>query len=135
MQMDLVVKGTKVGNYARERMEHKLSKAVERFHREIPVRVAVEEKKGLFAARVTSAVSGRELLAHSVSRSMLEAVDEAIMKFERQLMKLSKRSSRSNHRNRVGHRSEVNLPAAVIQDVEDQQSARVQTGVYSATIY
>ena len=45
MQMDLVVKGTKVGNYARERMEHKLAKAVERFHREIPVRVSVEEKK------------------------------------------------------------------------------------------
>jgi ribosomal subunit interface protein len=135
MQMDLVVKGTKVGNYARERMEHKLSKAVERFHREIPVRVSVEEKKGLFAARVTSAVSGRELLAHSESRSLLEAVDEAIMKFERQLSKLSKRSARGNHRNRVGHRSEVNLPAAVIQDVEDQQSARVQTGVYSATIY
>ena len=135
MQMDLVVKGTKVGNYARERMEHKLSKAVERFHREIPVRVSVEEKKGLFAARVTSAVSGRELLAHSESRSLLEAVDEAIMKFERQLSKLSKRSARGNHRNRVGHRSEANLPAAVIQDVEDQQSARVQTGVYSATIY
>ena len=135
MQMDLVVKGTKVGNYARERMEHKLTKAVERFHREIPVRVSVEEKKGLFAARVTSAVSGRELLAHSESRSMLEAVDEAIMKFERQLLKLSKRTSRGNHRHRVGRRSSSKIPAGMIQDVEDQQSARVQTGVYASTIY
>ena len=135
MQMDLVVKGTKVGNYARERMEHKLAKAVERFHREIPVRVSVEEKKGLFAARVTSAVSGRELLAQSESRSMLEAVDEAIVKFERQLLKLSKRSSRGNHRHRVGRRSSSKIPAGMIQDVEDQQSARVQTGVFASTIY
>ena len=135
MQMDLVVKGTRVGNYARERMEHKLAKAVERFHREIPIRIAVEEKKGLFAARVTSAVSGRELLAQSESRSMLEAVDEAIMKFERQLLKLSKRSSRSNHRGRVGRRDGASLPSGMIQDVEDQQSARVQTGVFASTVY
>ena len=134
MQFDLVVKGTRVGNYARERMEHKLAKAVERFHREIPVRVSVEESKGLFEARVTSAVNGRELLAQSESRSMLEAVDEAIMKFERQLLKLSKRSSRGNHRHRVGHRKVV-MPNAMIQDVEDQQSARIQTGVFASTVY
>jgi ribosomal subunit interface protein len=135
MQIELVVKGTRMGNYARERMEHKLAKAVERFHREIPVRVAIEEKKGIFAARITSAVSGRELLSQSESRSMLEAVDEAVMKFERQLLKLSKRSSRGNHRHRMGHRTVSAMPASVVQDAEDQQSARVQTGAYAATIY
>ncbi len=135
MQIELVVKGTRLGNYARERVEHKLAKSVERHHREIPVRVAVEERKGLYAARVTSAVNGKELLGHSESRSVLEALDEAVLKFERQLMKVNKRNSRGHQRHRGSHRHVHALSRSIVEDAEDQQTARVQTGLVATTVY
>ena len=95
MQTTLVLKDVKLGNYARERIDHKLARALERYQRELAVRVVVQENKGTFEARVMSAVGGKELMGRHSSRSMMEALDEAIFKFERQL---SKRSERRTHR-------------------------------------
>lgn len=89
--IDLVLKDVELGRYARERIDHKLTKAVERYPRELQVRVSLEENRGVFNARVMTSVNGRELFGHHESRSKLEALDHAIFKFDRQLLKLSDR--------------------------------------------
>jgi ribosomal subunit interface protein len=89
MQIELVLKGVQLGRYARERVEHKLARVTERYHRDIPVRVVVEDNKGIVSARVTTAVNHRDLVGQAESRSVLEALDEAIVKFDRQILKLS----------------------------------------------
>jgi ribosome-associated translation inhibitor RaiA len=131
MQVEMVVKGTHIGNYARERIEHRIGKAVERYRREIPVRISLQEKKGMFEVRVACAVDGRELLA----RSKLEALDEAAFKFERQLKKMTDRRSRhrENHR-RPGHRQMRPVSSHVIQDVEDDVSTRIQQEVFANAV-
>ena len=129
MHIDMVVKGTRLGNYARERIEYKLVKAMERYHREIPIRVSLEERKGTFKARVMSSVNGRELLSHSESRSKLEALDEAVGKFDRQLLKLSGRKGRKS-KARGFHRTPSQISETVVQDVEDEVASRIQREVY-----
>ncbi len=135
MQVEMVVKGTHVGNYARERIEHRIGKAVERYHRELPVRLSLQEKKGMFEVRVACAVDGRELLAQTTSRSKLGALDEAAFKFERQLKKMTDRRSRrrTNHR-RPGHRQMRPVSSHVIQDVEDDVTARIQKEVFANAV-
>ena len=98
MQVELVLKGVEMGRYGRERAEHKLEKAMERYHRELPVRVVVENHKGTVTARVVSHVNGRELVGQHASRSTLEALDEAIEKFERQLSRLNERQHQRGRR-------------------------------------
>lgn len=94
MQIELVLKDVRLGRYARERVEHKLLKVTEKFHREVPIRVVVEDHKGTYRARVTSAISHRELVGQHESRSVLEALDEAILKFDRQLARITDKQSR-----------------------------------------
>ena len=129
MHIDMVVKNTRLGNYARERVEHKLVKTMERFYREIPVRVSLEEKKGTFKARVMSSVNGKEVLSHSESRSKLEALDEAVGKFDRQLLKMTNRKGRKS-KVRGPHRNANAMSEAVVQEAEDDVAARIQSDVY-----
>ena len=132
MQVELIVKGTEIGNYARERVEHRLGKAVERYHREVPVRVSLQEHKGMFEVSVACSVEGREILAHTHSRSKLEALDEAAFKFERQLMKMTdRRSRRRNNHRRPNHRSLHAVSSHVVEEVEDDVSSRIQSEVYT----
>jgi ribosome-associated translation inhibitor RaiA len=91
MQIDLVVKDTQLDAYGQERMRKKLAKTLGRHRREVPIRVAVEEKKGFYDARVVGVVAGRELVGHADSRILLEALDEALAKFDKQFLKLSDR--------------------------------------------
>ena len=94
MDIELVLKGVELGRYARERIEHKIGKATERYHREVPVRIVVEDNKGTYRARVTTALNGKDLVGQHESRSVLQALDEAIVKFDRQLLKLADRGTR-----------------------------------------
>ena len=94
MQIDLVVKDTELDAYGQERMRKKLAKTLDRYRREVPIRVALEERKGFYDARVVGVVGGRELVGHADSRILLEALDEALAKFDRQFLKLSDRSSK-----------------------------------------
>lgn len=99
MQIELVLKGLQLGRYARERIEHKIGKSLDRLRRDVPVRVLVEDHKGQYLARVSAALNQRDFVGQSESRSMLEAVDEAIVKFDRQITRLQDRhSSRDRHR-------------------------------------
>lgn len=91
MHIDLVVKDTELDAYGQERMEKKLAKTLGRYRREVPIRVALEERKGFFDARVVGVVAGKELVGHADSRILLEALDEALAKFDKQFIKLSDR--------------------------------------------
>lgn len=91
MHIDLVVKDTELDAYGQERMRKKLTKTLGRFRREVPIRVALEERKGFYDARVVGVIAGRELVGHADSRILLEALDEALAKFDRQFLKLSDR--------------------------------------------
>lgn len=91
MQIDLVVKDTELDAYGQERMEKKLAKTLGRYRREVPIRVALEERKGFYDARVVGVVGGKELVGHADSRILLEALDEALAKFDKQFIKLSDR--------------------------------------------
>lgn len=104
MNIELVLKGVELGRYGRERLEHKLAKTADRLGRDVSVRVVLEEDKGLRQARVMTNFNGREILGHASSRSVLEALDEAVVKFDRQFSKLTDRSSRRGRarRNRGG---------------------------------
>jgi ribosome-associated translation inhibitor RaiA len=101
MHIELVLKGVELGRYARERIEYKVGKAVERVNRELPVRVVVEDHKGLYKARVSTGMNGKDVIGHHESRSVLEALDEAIVKFSGQVSKLSDRSQRKPRGRRV----------------------------------
>lgn len=94
MQIDLVVKDTELDAYGQERMRKKLAKTLDRHRREVPIRVALEERKGFYDARVVGVVGGRELVGHADSRILLEALDEALAKFDRQFLKLSDRTAK-----------------------------------------
>ena len=130
MQTTLVLKDVRVGNYARERIDHKLSRAMERYQRELAIRVVLTESKGTFEARVMSAVGGKELMGRHSSRNMMEALDEAIFKFERQV---SKRSDRRSHRphERRQNRVVAGVSDALQADAEDELARRAQVTVYA----
>ncbi|GMV38911.1 MAG: hypothetical protein AMXMBFR64_06270 [Myxococcales bacterium] len=117
MQIDLVVKDTELDAYGQERMRKKLTKTLGRFRREVPIRVALEERKGFYDARVVGVVGGRELVGHADSRILLEALDEALAKFDRQFLKLSDRTSKRPKAKGVRKDVEV-VSAAVIGEVE-----------------
>jgi putative sigma-54 modulation protein len=96
MNIELVARDVVVNEDVRVRVEQKLGKTLERSNKEIPVRMMVENTRGGYLAQVTMHVSGKEIIAQADQKNMLQAIDEALEKADRQFKK--------HHDKRVSHR-------------------------------
>ncbi len=87
MNIELVARDVVINEEVHGRVEQKLERIMERTHMETPTRMMVENTKGRYVASITMHVKGREIVAQAEEKNMLQAIDEAIDKADRQFKK------------------------------------------------
>jgi len=87
MNIELVARDVVFTDEVHVRVEQKLEKILERTSKEVPVRMMVENTRGRYLAHISMHVKGREIVAQSERKTMLQAIDEAIEKADRQFKK------------------------------------------------
>jgi len=87
MNVEWVIREAVVSSEVQERISKKLSKILERSHKETSVRIQVGNVKNAFSTTISLAVTGKDLVAHVENESMVAALDEAVDRVERQFKK------------------------------------------------
>ncbi len=87
MNIELVARDVVINEEVHGRVEQKLERIMERTQMETPARMMVENTKGRYVASITVHVKGREIVAQAEEKNMLQAIDEAIDKADRQFRK------------------------------------------------
>jgi putative sigma-54 modulation protein len=87
MNIELVARDVVVNEEVHSRVEQKLERIMERTHTETPARVMVENLRGRYVASITLHVKGKEIVAQAEEKNMLQALDLAIDKADRQFKK------------------------------------------------
>jgi len=87
MNIELVARDVVINEEVHGRVEQKLERIMERTQMETPARMMVENTKGRYGASITVHVKGREIVAQAEEKNMLQAIDEAIDKADRQFRK------------------------------------------------
>ncbi len=87
MNVEWVIREAVVSNEVQERISKKLSKILERSHKETSVRIQVGNVKNAFSTTISMSVTGKDLVAHVENESMVSALDEAVDRVERQFKK------------------------------------------------
>lgn len=87
MNIELVARDVVINERVQERVEQKLEKILDRTNKETPVRLMVENSRGRYLAHLSMHVKGKEIIAQSEQKTMLQAIDEAIEKADRQFKK------------------------------------------------
>ena len=87
MNIELVARDVVINEEVHGRVEQKLERILERTQMETPARMMVENARGRYVASITLHVKGREIVAQAEEKNMLQAIDEALDKADRQFRK------------------------------------------------
>ena len=87
MNIELVARDVVINDEVHGRVEQKLEKILDRTNKETPVRMMVENTRGRYVAQISMHVKGKEIVAQSEQKTMIQAIDEAIDKADRQFKK------------------------------------------------